>query len=233
MIKGYVGQFGMGKTLNMVFDLMRLIKRGRRVVSNTPIRWTEGKRIYKCDFIDDADEFQQALIYERNCTYAIDEAAIYLPNNYWSKLPPEFIMKFAQTRKYNCDFYYTTQGYGHTIKRLRDLTHEVVKCWKQHFLGLRIFPEVFVSLHYDPIFFGKSITSRDKALQYVWRKRILYPRDYRKVFAAYNTMFEVKTSAMMNISGTRADYVMNKKNLIYVPPKSTIDLNKSNESVAN
>src|SRR4030042_1364052 len=198
MIKGYIGMFGMGKTLNMVYDLIRLMKKGRRVVSNTPIEFIhQGKKI-KSDFIRDADRFQQALIYDRNCSFAIDEASVYLPNNYWHKLPPEFIMKFAQARKSRTDFYYTTQGYGHTIKRLRDLTHVVVKCWKQHFLGLKFLPYVFISINYDPQFYGHSSTSEKKARQYTWGRRILYPREYISTFEAYNTFYEVEGSAMVN-----------------------------------
>ena len=133
MIRGYLGQFGSGKTLNMVWDLIQAMARGRKVISNTPIEllydpFLGKKRYLKAEFIAEGDRFQWALEHRENCILAIDEAAVYLPSTYWSKLPPALIVKFAQQRKYRTDFYYTSQVYGHAIKRLRDLTHVVYLC---------------------------------------------------------------------------------------------------------
>jgi len=227
MIRGYLGEFGSGKTLSMVWDLIQLMYKGRRVISNTPIELNYDppigrKRYLKAVHIQEGEKFQYALEHWENCTFAIDEAAVYLPSNYWNKMPPGLIVKFAQQRKYRTDFYYTSQIYGHSVKRLRDLTHVVYLCrrktyipgiplpWKNKiknkdgsawYRRARLAPlQIFINKKFNPAYMHGE-QSKKKYDRYYWGTRILYPSQVRRVFRAYNTNYVVDMSAMMKVKG--------------------------------
>jgi len=229
MIRGYVGDFGSGKTLSMVWDLMVAMYNGRHVISNTPIEcmfdpFLKRKKYIKAEFIYEGDKFQWALEHRENCILAIDEAAVYLPNMYWNKLPPGLIVKWSQQRKYRTDFWYTSQVYGHSVKRLRDLTHIVYKCRRRVLFPAipmpwtvrrvtkgtdphtyHIHPKIpaviiFRNDKFGPSFFTGEPTQK-KYERYHWGTRILWPSQVRRVFRAFDTMFVIDTSAMMKVKG--------------------------------
>jgi len=180
MIKGYIGLLGMGKTLNAVGDLMEIMKDGRRVISNTPIDFSHKGKEHHAEFINDGLMFQQKLLTEENATFFIDEASIFFPSQFWNKLSGSYIMKFAQARKYGVDIYYTSQGYNHTIKRIRDLTNIVTKCtaWKIPILNIPIFN----ATEYDPEFFAQRIISSPSVeARYILKRKTLYPSKYKKI----------------------------------------------------
>lgn len=193
MIRGYIGMFGYGKTMYMVNDLMEEMKRGRRVISNTPIRFKENGKDYEAQYIADRTEYMQRLVTDSDCIFAMDEAGIFLPNNYWEKMPFSLTAKLMQSRKYNTDFYYTVQRFGHTTIKLRDLTNILVKCHKTKFLGF--FNIVFHAVEYDPEIADARVPySSPLAKEFVLRRRHLYPSKYKKVFKAYDTFFKVTES---------------------------------------
>lgn len=198
MIRGYIGLLGQGKTLNMVYDLIAEMKTGRRVISNTPIIFDwKGKR-YQAALKQSARELERSILNEEDAIIAIDEASIFFPSYFWNKLSAEYIMRFAQARKYGLDFYFTSQGWNHTISRLRDLTNEVVKCksFKIPFTPFGIFRGVV----YDPEFFAQRIISSPTVeKQYILRTRTLFPSDYRFVMKAYQTMYRVEASALAEV----------------------------------
>jgi len=201
MIKAYVGDFGSGKTLNMVHDLILAMYKGRKVIANTPIEgyydpFLKKKKYIKAEFIAKGDDFLNALAYRQNCIFAIDEAAVYLPNIYWHKLPPELIVKFAQNRKYRTDFYYTTQGFGMAVKRLREITHRVNLCHQSRFLFWR----TFTARTFRPEYFQGQYTKQKYQRCFI-KARKLYPSDIRRVFKSYNTNYVVDMSAMMRVKG--------------------------------
>jgi hypothetical protein len=220
MTKGYIGALGSGKTLNMVKDLMEQMKRGRTVISNTPIRFFHNKRWYESITIGDSKNFERAVINAWNATIAIDEASVFFPSNYWNKIKPEFIYKFAQSRKMRCDLYYTSQGWGHTIKRLRDLTNWVVSCYKRKFFlplevglhyGKKFIPHirrpyVFYAKLYSPEFFLHRILDSKKRDYFVIDKWAVYPSEARRIFKAYNTYFRIKGSALANIKNIEENF---------------------------
>jgi len=196
MIKGYTGMFGYGKTLWLVHDVMEEMKKGRRVISNTPIEFKHKKDILKAQYISDRHLFAQYLKTESNCLFVIDEAGIFLPNNYWEKMPFELTAKLMQSRKYDTDFYYTVQRFGHTVIKLRDLTNILVKCVrKKSFLSF--LNTVFYAYEFDPeIADAKIPFSSPLAKDYLLRTRKMYPTKYKKVFPAYDTMFKVVESVL-------------------------------------
>jgi len=228
MITGYLGDFGSGKTLNMVWDLIQAMYHGRKVISNTPIELLYdplfSKKVYlKAEFIAEGDKFQWALEHRENCILAIDEAAVYLPSTYWNKLPPALIVKFAQQRKYRTDFFYTSQVYAHSVKRLRDLTHRAYLCRRRMITPTIYFPfkqkiinkdngevwyrkrringlTLFIAKKFIPAFFHGE-QSQKKYERYYLGQRILYPSQVRRVFKAYDTNYVVDMSAMMKVKG--------------------------------
>jgi hypothetical protein len=218
MIRAYVGEFGSGKTANMVWDLMTAMKKGRKVITNTPIKfWHDPiigkKRLYEAECIAHGDQFLDALAYRENCIFAIDEAAVYLPNIYWSKMPPELIVKFAQQRKYRTDFYFTSQGFGHTVKRLRELTHIVLLCRRKYIfpfphLRFKLFNKkihlgpvmAFQTRAFNPAMFQGAWTQK-KYERFHYYTRNLYPSQIRRIFKAYDTEYVVDMSAMMRVKG--------------------------------
>jgi len=113
MIRSYVGLLGYGKTLFLVRSCIKALLEGRRVISNTPIKFTHNNKVYEAEFLPDGKMFQARMIFDSKCVFAIDEAAIVFPAYFWNNIPVDFLMKFAQARKYECDFYYTTQGFTH------------------------------------------------------------------------------------------------------------------------
>ena len=210
MIRGYVGQFGSGKTLNMIWDACRAMYKGRRVVSNTPIELLYdpviGKKKYlKAQFISDGDSYLEHLIYDSHCIFLVDEAAVYFPNQFWNKFPPELIVKFSQQRKFHTDFWYTVQRHGHTVKRMRDLAHEIIEChkrnilpwvdfWKIHYHGLAFYQ----AKRFSPDYFDGAQNA--KKYERCFRgSRYMWPSAVKRAYRAYNTEYLVDTSAMLKL----------------------------------
>lgn len=105
-------------------------------------------------------------------------------------------MKFAQSRKYSVDIWYTSQGYHHTVKRLRDLTNEVVKCERR---GIGNF-FMFSNITYNPDFFDqKLIFNIELEKKFILRRKIINNWRAHFVFKAYDTFFKVDSSALTDI----------------------------------
>jgi len=225
MIRLYIGNLGTGKTLHMVRDLIEDMKQGATVISNTPIRYTSGRRVLESITISKSEDFMRALINVSNAIIAIDELAVFFPSDYWSQMPPELTYKFAQSRKMACDFYGTTQGIMHTIKRLRDLTNEVVECsLHRFFLPLPCRPRVllpdgrsyksfdilrpicFRGITYNPELYKHKIVDPEKMKVFEYGRDLIYPSEARRLFKAYNTYFRVKGNAMGDFKGIIEDF---------------------------
>lgn len=210
MIRGYVGQFGSGKTLNMIWDACNAMYHGRRVVSNTPIellyRPIIGKsKFIKAQFIQDGDDYLEHLVYDSHCIFLVDEAAVYFPNQFWNKFPPALIVKFSQQRKFHTDFWYTVQRHGHTVKRMRDLAHEIREChkhtiipwinlWKLHYHGLAYYQ----AKRFAPEFFDGAQNPK-KYERYYRGSKYMWPSAVKMAYKAYNTEYLVDTSAMLKL----------------------------------
>lgn len=212
MIRGYLGEFGSGKTLNMVWDLIEAMSKGRHVISNTPIKilWDppfKKKKWLEAEFIPQGDLFQKAVAYREHCIFAIDEAEVYLPNIFWNKMPPELIVKFHQQRKYATHIWYTAQMFGHSVKRLRDLTHIIYACRKRTYsprirLGKFVIPplELYGVKKFHPAYFHGE-PSIKKYKRFYRGSRTLYPSQVRRVYRAFDTNYVVDFSAMMTVKG--------------------------------
>lgn len=201
MIRAYIGLLGMGKTLSMVNDGVELMEKGKRVISNFPIKWKyKGKEIESISLT--GKDFENSFMLESDALFLIDEASIVLPNYYWNKLPGEFLLKFAQSRKYGLDIFFTSQGYNHTVKRLRDITNEVVRCEKRKVFG----GDVFVNITYNPEYFEQRIiSSLDVEKRYILKRKFIFGGKIRKLYKAYDTMFKVKSSALLDIDVSKIE----------------------------
>jgi len=155
MIRAYTGLLGAGKTLSMINDTQPLLAQGLKVFTNTPFSFTHKKVRYLPENLGHR-ELEKAILTETNAVFCIDEAAIVFPNQFWSKLPADYLFRFAQSRKYGLHFFYTTRRLNHTVKRLRDLTNVVVKVRKITLFGRFDFYE---NIYYDPEHFGLEIVA--------------------------------------------------------------------------
>jgi len=202
MIKGYTGMFGYGKTLWATYEIMQEMRKGRRVITNTPIKFKAEGKTFEAEYSEDRNDFMRKLVSEEDCLFFIDEAGIFLPNNYWDRMPFELTAKLMQSRKYKCDFYYTVQRFGHATIKLRDLTNILVKCFRRRFLGF--FSILFYAVEFDPELAELKIPfSSPLAKDYIISTKALYPSNYRIVYKAYDTYFKVVDSLLAGEYKTR------------------------------
>lgn len=193
-IRGYVGEFGSGKTLSLVWDALNAMYWGHTVYSNFPIEadfsppFRKTKHL-KSHFIETGPELQEAIGTKDNCIFVVDETAIYLPTAYWNKMPPEIIVKFHQVRHYDAAIWYTVQEFNESVKALRILTQYVYEC-EQLNLGLfRLFHNRFFKRKY---FEGAQTEAKFEA--YYRGERYIFPSEARRAMAAYQTKFRIETS---------------------------------------
>jgi len=185
MIRAYVGLMGQGKTLAMTRDLVNLMKQGIPVISNYKISFPHpDRRISRRleSITVPSDMLMSLLSHARGVCVAMDEAPVILGSYDWNKIPKDIILRFSQGRKLKLKFFYTSQGFSHSLKRLRDLTYEVVLCKK-----LPLFNGFFSYTTYDPQFFNYSSYSSDMERKYVINRSILWPWDGVRYFSMYDT----------------------------------------------
>lgn len=206
MIRAYIGLLGSGKTLSMVYDAIPFVLQGKKVISNTPFFISDsrakpdapnyktlgGKVGYGPDLLASGADFQRAFYNESDCLFLIDEAAIILSAYDWNKMPFEVVMRFAQARKYGVDIFYTSQSLSHTVRRLRDLTNEVVKCRFYNLFGMI---QIIKNKVYDPEYY---LSGRERGPKtepdYLLDTRTLWPWQLKKLYKQYDTMYKVAYS---------------------------------------
>lgn len=212
MIRAYVGLMGEGKTLSMVNDALTRLRQGQKVFINTPFKnlksgWFDKKYeqkdkngywLYRPNIVT-TQELEQLIITEENALFCVDEANIVFPAYYWKKMSPEYLIRFCQTRKVRVDIFYTSQGFTHTVARLRELTNEVVKCEHRAFFG----NQFFINTAYDPEKFDKDfITEYQEKRARIWQKRIYWGRA-KYLFRCFDTYHIIETSTVMGIEAGR------------------------------
>lgn len=73
-------------------------------------------------------KLEQGLMLKNNSVVIIDEANLVLPSRLFAKLPTYVQPFLAESRKNNCEIYYTTQHPGRVDTILRDITESFVHC---------------------------------------------------------------------------------------------------------
>lgn len=181
MILGFNGLPGQGKTLAMAYWACKALKEGRTVYSNTPIVDNYFKTGRRTIMIED---LILVLWKATNCVICIDETAIVLPAYKWKMIPDLLIEKFAQGRKLGRDIYYTSQSWGHTLVRLRDLTN-----WSILAENHRLF---FRYKQYNPDVHEMTIPPKFKDQEFLASSKIFFPWNIKKLYGCYDTMYQVK-----------------------------------------
>jgi len=232
MIRIYVGLPRQGKTLNMVYDVLKHMRLGRRVISNTPIWCMVNGRKVNAEFYDDPDEYRFHFLQARGAMVVCDEMSLYFSSMRWSKLSMDFNAKFRQAGKMSCDLYGTSQDWTDTVNNLRKIVDWTATCRKSHFL--LPFPIDFRREVYDkkrqfftkkgfyfatPIiyrmtrvaksFFTSKATLGKNRQRFIFGTRTLYPSDYRPVYASYDHEYQITSSAVATL------HVFGKNNLTY------------------
>lgn len=196
MIRQYIGLLGQGKTLMMVHDAWPYIIRSARdprikIISNQPIsiRGINGK-----DILNIPPTSGQALIdsffYDYNTLFMLDEAQLIFPSYEKNAITEDLQARFAYVRKYGNAILYTSQGYNHSHKRLRDLTNEVCKVKKIRF-GLW----KHIAKYYDPERFDASkALTLDQEEQYIIYRKYIWFWSLGKLYKAYDTFFVSTTT---------------------------------------
>lgn len=211
MIRAYVGLFGQGKTLSMVNDAIPHVLAGRQVFTNTPFQARFWERPSLVDFIKgkrarqmmrlpiflESHQFELALKNERNALFLVDEASIWFSSYQWNNLSPDYIIRFAQARKFGLDIYYTSQLFKHTVKRLRDLTNEVVECSHRSYplIGSMLSNITFSPEKFDYSFFNKEMENR-----FIIRRKFVKGKALKELYACYDTMYSINYSSVMSAS---------------------------------
>lgn len=238
----YLGRKGSGKTLNMVNDLMAEMREGRRVITNTPIRFKYRGVWLKSITIEDPKLLQKVLSNERRCIIGLDEAPTVLPAQFWHRVSVAFMRNLSQARHIGVDMYYTTQGWGHVIKRLRDLTDKVVVCKKRKFfipkfvihkkydfidkvVRKRLELRWWYPLHafvYSPELFARHTNDPRKIRQYQLKHNILYPSEVRRIGKCYSTTFFVEGS-VLDTATEKRDLSFNAEHAQDIDPEFALD----------
>lgn len=208
MIFGFVGLPGTGKTLSMVNAIAPLVRKGVKVYTNTPmsIRFSRNQPIYL-----ENKKLLEALLFEKNATFCIDEAQIVFDPYQWDKVDPLFLYKFSQGRKLNLDFYYTTQRFSHVLKRLRTLTNFVIHCQRLPF-------GIFRNLWYDPEIYDKPhLFGTPTERKYIKRRVFVFPASVKKTQEMYDTNFLIEPFNAKDFSKLLQSYKRDEKGNIIQP----------------
>lgn len=216
MIQAYVGLPGTGKTYALVMDAIPLIKEGIQknytVYSNFPIKWREkhkGKTFEYHSICLNPVDFMDALEYISPAVFLVDEANIIFSSYDWKNIERGMLNRFAQGRKLGLDFYYTSQRYGHSLKRLRDLTNYVIQCKKMNIFGLTFFRHIY----YNPLIFDReNLFDTPLENKYILKKRFIWPHQLRYIYTKYDTNFIVESK----------DYYLHKHKIEEKPPEFII-----------
>lgn len=223
MISVYTGLPRQGKTLNLVYDVVRHMRYGRKVISNTPIWcYVKGRKVF-ADFYENADEFKFYFLNASRAILVVDEASLYFSSLKWSNLSMDFFAKFRQAGKMGCDLYATSQAWIDTVNSLRrvvdytmvckkrrwifpvplDLRHEVYDKKKGFYVtkGMLIgLPMVYHMLKVSPGYFSSRAELPEHRRRYIFGDRILYPSQFRYYSGLYDHEYMITSSAVSKLS---------------------------------
>jgi|WetSurSiteA1Bulk_404760.scaffolds.fasta_scaffold29944_3 hypothetical protein len=196
MIRQYIGRLGQGKTTMMIYDAWRYLisPPGKyKIITNQPINIKIGKKLYSYPPTE-RDDLVNHFMEDYNTLFLIDEIHLLFPSYDRKYLTTDLQARLSYMRKYGNALLYTSQGYNHVHKRLRDITNEVAKVKKTKFS--MIFKHI--ATYYDPE--GMNMASGiidpydDKYVifrRYAWRWTI------NKIYNSFNTTYTTTTDKMV------------------------------------
>jgi len=224
MISLFVGPMRSGKTLHYAREMIKYLRLGRRVISNTPI-WTvlPNGRTVRADFYDrDGEKFTYEVMKARGSAIGIDEASLVFSSLRWNKLQLDWFAKFRQGAKQSCDLLLTTQSYIDTIASIRRIADRAYICSKHYWLipfpldfrreywnkkagifqirGWNLHtPMVYRMSRVDPRFF-RTTARWELRRQMIHYTETMYPSESRRVMANYDHEYEIGFSAVGKLS---------------------------------
>lgn len=196
MIRQYFGRLGEGKTTMMIYDAWPYLtdKTGRyKIVTNQPIRITQGNDVFEYPPVE-RDELIKSFMTDINTLYLLDEIHLLFPSADKQALTVDIQTRLSYLRKYGCAMLYTSQGYNHVHKRIRDLTNmicQVKKTKMNPFWG-------HVGTYYDPEMFdaGRIKSQDEKIEKFVIYRRYAWRWTLSSIYKAFETTYTTNTSRM-------------------------------------
>lgn len=194
MIRQYIGRLGEGKTTMMIYDAWDYLINARgkyRIITNQPIIINKGKKVisYKPT---EREELVQRFMNDYNTLFLLDEIHLLFPSYDRQYLTPDLQARLSYMRKYGNALLYTSQGYNHVHKRIRDITNEVAKVRRTK-MGLFW---KHIATYYDPegLNMGGIIDPYDDKYviqrRYAWRWRI------REIYNSFDTTYATTSDKM-------------------------------------
>lgn len=137
MVEGFVGWHGEGKSYSAVWTAVQwwlsVAERAQRDGRPLPEFWSNvqvtGARRF-ASFAGLLEMLEVAAQQDRRVLVLVDEAGVWLPSRFWSRMP-EGVLGFLQQRRRvggGIDLIWTAPGYEHADKMLRDITQVVHVC---------------------------------------------------------------------------------------------------------
>ena len=194
MIRQYIGRLGQGKTTMMIYDAWPFLTDRRRrykIITNQPIHIQVGKQIWDYPATE-REELVVRFMNDFNTLFLIDEIHLVFPSYDNKVLSPDLQARLSYMRKYGNALLYTSQGYNHVHKRIRDITNEVAKVRKTKFSWFW----KHLATYYDPegMNMGGIIDPYDDKFvifrRYAWRWKI------DKIYRSFDTKYTTVTDRM-------------------------------------
>lgn len=224
MISLYVGPMRSGKTLHYAKEMVRYLRLGRRVISNTPVWYVlpNGRKV-SADFYDrDGERFTYEVMRARGAAIGIDEASLVFSSLRWNKLQLDWFAKFRQGAKQSCDLLLTTQSFSDTIASIRRVADRSFYCSKHFWLipfpldfrrevwdkkkglyrikGMYLHtPMVYRMMRVDPRYF-RTTARWELRRQYIHYSETMYPSEAKRIMRCYDHEYEIGFSAVGKLS---------------------------------
>lgn len=113
MIEAFIGLPGAGKTYLMTKVANKMMRKGRTVYANYPLKGAIQYRKIEETFG------------VKNAVVLIDEAGLVAPGQFWNRIPFEVLAHWRQHRHAKIDMYYTAQDLNDVATALRRVTQFV------------------------------------------------------------------------------------------------------------
>lgn len=194
MIRQYIGRLGQGKTTMMIYDAWPFLtaKPGRyKIVSNQPIIIGTGKNQIRFPALEQ-EELIHAFMNDFNTLFLLDEIHLVFPSYDNNVMTSDLQARLSYMRKYGNALLYTSQGYNHVHKRIRDITNEVAKVRKTKFSLLWR----HVATYYDPEGMNMSGIIDPYDDKYVIFRRHAWARTVKKTYNAFDTTYATKSDKL-------------------------------------
>lgn len=193
MIRQYIGRLGEGKTLCMIYDAWPFLTdtTGKyKIVTNQPIKvpTKKGVKEYKPT---EREALIDSFFNDVNTLYLLDEAHLIFPSYQKESITIDLQARLSYMRKYGNAILYTSQGYNHVHKRLRDITNEVVKVKKTPFAPFWR----HTATYFDPEGVNLSeLKDNVYSQQYVLFTRFIWRWYIGRTQKAYDTLYTSTTT---------------------------------------